>query len=52
LGSLSLLPHDGEAVSPQLRPLLENVYLSVLSNPPELYRLKKRLEELLVMTAF
>jgi len=38
-------------VSPQLRPLLQNVYLSVLSNPPDLCRLKKKLEELLEFLA-
>jgi hypothetical protein len=44
-------PHDGEPLSPQLQPLLQNLYLSVLSNPPDLCRLKKKLEELLEFLA-
>lgn len=38
---------DGESVSSELRPLLLNVYLRVLSSPPDLNGLKKSLEELL-----
>jgi hypothetical protein len=40
-------PRDGEPVSPELRPLLRRVYLSVLGTPPDLMELKKGLEELL-----
>jgi hypothetical protein len=38
---------EGEAVSPELRPLLERVYVDILSSPTDLAALKKSLEELL-----
>ncbi|MGC2450579.1 MAG: hypothetical protein WA477_23210 [Candidatus Sulfotelmatobacter sp.] len=38
---------DGEAVSPELRPLVEKVYSDVLSTPVDLVSLKKSLERLL-----
>jgi len=38
---------EGESVSAALRPLLEKVYLDILSSPTDLAALKKSLEELL-----
>jgi hypothetical protein len=38
---------DRELVSVELRPLLQSVYISVVSTPPDLIGLKKGLEELL-----
>jgi len=38
---------EGETVSSELRPLLERVYIEVLSSPTDLAALKKSLEELL-----
>ena len=38
---------DGESVSPELRPLLQGVYRSTLSAPPDLVSLKNDLEKLL-----
>jgi hypothetical protein len=43
--------HDGESVSPELQPLLQRVYLNVLSKPLDLVQLKKNLEELLEFLA-
>jgi hypothetical protein len=42
---------DWETVSPELRPLLQNVYLTVLSTPPDTISLKKSIEELLEFLA-
>ena len=42
---------DGEPVSPELRPLMANVYNSVLSTPPDLASLKSGLQELLEFLA-
>jgi len=42
---------DWEPVSPELRPLLQNVYLTVLSTPPDTISLKKSIEELLEFLA-
>jgi hypothetical protein len=42
---------NGEAVSPDLRPLLEGVYLTVLANPTDLVELKRRLKALLEFLA-
>jgi hypothetical protein len=39
--------HDGEPVSPELRPLLDSVYHSVLTDPLDLAALKASLEALL-----
>jgi hypothetical protein len=39
--------HDGESVSPELRPLLQSVYLEVLSDPVNLATLKQSLRALL-----
>ena len=41
------VPRDGESVSPELRLLLEKVYIDILSSPTNLTALKKSLEELL-----
>src|ERR1700676_2043010 len=38
---------DGEPVAPELRPLLEKIYSSVLSAPPHLVALKRGLQQLL-----
>lgn len=38
---------DRESASPELRPLLHNVYGAVLSTPPDIVGLKKSLEALL-----
>jgi hypothetical protein len=38
---------EGETVSSELRPLLERVYIEVLSSPTDLAALKKSMEELL-----
>ena len=38
---------DCEAVSPELKPLLRDVYSSILSSPPDLIELQKGLEQLL-----
>ena len=43
--------HDGESVSPDLRPLLRSVYSSILSSPPDLVGLKRDLTELLEFLA-
>ena len=40
-------PHDGEAVSPELRPLLRRVYSDTLAVPPDLYGLRESLLVLL-----
>jgi len=40
-------PRDGEAVSPELKPLLGSVYRGVLASPTDLTGLKKSLEDLL-----
>lgn len=42
---------DGESVSPELQPLLRELYLNVLSKPRDLIRLKQSLEELLEFLA-
>lgn len=42
---------EGEPVSSELRPLLERVYVDVLSNPTDLAALKKSLEALLEFLA-
>jgi len=42
---------EGESVSPDLQPLLRKLYLNVLSDPTDLVRLKKSLEELLEFLA-
>jgi hypothetical protein len=44
-------PRDGESVSPELRSLLERVYLTVLSKPTNLVELKRSLQELLEFLA-
>jgi hypothetical protein len=38
---------EGEAASPELRPLLERLYVGILSSPTNLAALKKSLEDLL-----
>jgi hypothetical protein len=40
-------PRDGEIVSPELRPLLQQVYSDVLALPTDLHALKKNLVALL-----
>ena len=40
-------PRDGEAVSPELEPLLRGVYSDILAIPPDLQSLKKSLTALL-----
>lgn len=40
-------PRGGESVSPELRPLLTQVYSDILSEPADLFALKKSLERLL-----
>jgi hypothetical protein len=40
-------PYDGETVSPELRPLLHEVYSCVLASPVNLAALKRSLEQLL-----
>ena len=45
------ISRDGESVSPRLRPLLEAVYLQVLSEPLIEAELKKSLEDLLEFLA-
>lgn len=40
-------PRDGEAVSPKLRPLLQDVYTQVVFHPTHLIELKKNLVNLL-----
>ena len=42
---------NGEAVSPELRPLLERVYIAILSNPTALVELKTSLQKLLEFLA-
>lgn len=43
--------HESAKVSPQLRPLLEDVYLAIQANPVNLAALKKSLERLLSFLA-
>ena len=38
--------YDGEAVSPELKPLLQNLYSGILANPPSLIDLKSSLQDL------
>ena len=45
------VPREGESVSPDLRPLLERVYIDTLSSPTDLAALKKGLEALLEFLA-
>jgi len=40
--------HNGEPVSPRLRPLLESVYQESLAHPLDSLKLKKSLEDLLL----
>jgi len=43
--------HNGEMVSPEVRPLLQAVYSQCLAQPKDLAKLKRGLEELLVYLA-